>query len=98
MVEICIAYVFIAAMKLTLNIDDDLLERVREATGAKTKTEAIHIALQEIDRRTKLIELLAKDDFGMSADDWKSAWEDPGPLAEDFVAKVAEDAPQSPAK
>jgi Arc/MetJ family transcription regulator len=77
-------------MKLTLNIDDELLERVRETTGAKTKTEAIHVALNEMDRRNKLRELLAKDDFGMSAADWKSAWEDPGPEAEDFVAKVAE--------
>jgi hypothetical protein len=77
-------------MKLTLNIDDELLERVRETTGAKTKTEAIHIALKEMDRRNKLIELLAKDDFGMTPADWKSAWEDPGPEAEDFVAKAAE--------
>ena len=77
-------------MKLTLNIDDELLERVRETMGAKTKTEAIHLALKEMDRRNKLIELLAKDDFDMSPTDWKSAWKDPGPEAEDFVAKVAE--------
>jgi Arc/MetJ family transcription regulator len=77
-------------MKLTLNIDDELLDRVREMTGAKTKTEAIHIALHEMDRRNKLIELLAKDDFGMTAADWKSAWEDPGPEAEEFTARVAE--------
>ncbi len=77
-------------MKLTLNIDDELLDRVREMTGAKTKTEAIHVALNEMDRKNKLRELLAKDDFGMSAADWKSAWADPGPDAEDFVAKVAE--------
>jgi Arc/MetJ family transcription regulator len=84
-------------MKLTLNIDDELLERVRETTGAKTKTEAIHIALNEMDRRHKLISMLAKDDFGMSSKDWKSAWEDPGPDAEDFVAKVAE-TPKKPVK
>jgi Arc/MetJ family transcription regulator len=85
-------------MKLTLNIDDELLDRVRETTGAKTKTEAIHIALNEMDRRHKLISMLAKDDFGMSSSDWKSAWEDPGPDAEDFVAKVAEDTPRKAAK
>lgn len=79
-------------MKLTLNIDDQLLERVRETTGAKTKTEAIHVALNEMDRRNKLRELLAKDDFGMTSEDWKSAWEDPGAGAEDFPAKVAETA------
>ena len=77
-------------MKLTLNIDDELLDRVRETTGAKTKTEAIHIALNEMDRRHKLIAMLAKDDFGMTSADWKSAWADPGRDAEDFVAKVAE--------
>ena len=77
-------------MKLTLNIDDALLDRVRETTGAKTKTEAIHIALNEMDRRNKLISILAKDDFGMTSGDWKSAWANPGPDAEDFIAKVAE--------
>ena len=79
-----------ACMKLTLNIDDELLNRVREMTGAKTKTEAIHLALHEMDRRHKLTAILAKDDFGMTSADWKSAWEDPGPDAEDFIAKVAE--------
>ena len=48
-------------MKLTLNIDDDLLSRVMETTGAKTKTEAIHAALAEVDRRHKLITLLSED-------------------------------------
>ena len=43
-----------------------------EFSGAKTKTEAIALALGEMDRRAKLSELL-KDDFGMTAEDWKSA-------------------------
>ena len=81
---------YYACMKLTLNIDGKLLERVRETTGAKTKTEAIHVALNEMDRRNKLIGLLAKDDFRMTSEDWKNAWEDPGADAEDFPAKVAE--------
>lgn len=89
-------------MKLTLNIDDKLLERVRATMGAKTKTEAIHMALHEMDRRNKLRELLAKDDFGMTPEEWKNAWEDPGAGAEDFTARVAEtpgksaDAPATP--
>ena len=62
-------------MKLTLNIDDELLGRVMDATGAKTKTEAIHSALAEIDRRHKLITLLA-DDFGMTNADWKDAFDE----------------------
>jgi Arc/MetJ family transcription regulator len=52
---------YFSRMKLTLNIDDDLLSRVMETTGAKTKTEAIHAALAEIDRRHKLIALLGED-------------------------------------
>lgn len=59
-------------MKMTLNIDDELLARVMEFTGAKTKTEAIANALREMDRRAKLSELL-KDDFGMTADDCRNA-------------------------
>jgi Arc/MetJ family transcription regulator len=59
-------------MKMTLHIDEDLLERVMAFTGAKTKTEAIANALKEIDRRARLKELLAED-WGMSADDWKHA-------------------------
>jgi len=89
---------YAARMKLTLNIDDELLERVRETTGAKTKTEAIHVALNEMDRRNKLRELLAKDDFGMTSEEWKNAWEDPGEAAEDFTAKVAEVPPKKAVK
>ncbi len=54
-------------MKLTLNIDDELLTRVMESTGAKTKTDAIHAALAEVDRRHKLIALLS-DDMGINFD------------------------------
>jgi len=60
-------------MKLTLNVEEDLLERVRVALGVKSKTEAIHHALSEIDRRHALRTLLAED-FGMSAEDWRRAW------------------------
>ncbi len=59
-------------MKMTLNIDDELLARVMEFTGAPTKTEAIANALREMDRRAKLSALL-KDDFGMTADDCRNA-------------------------
>lgn len=84
-------------MKFTLNIDDELLARVMETTGAKTKTEAIHYALREIDRRKSLVELLAKDDFGMSAADWKKAFDENSLVDEsDFEsARVAEETPRS---
>ena len=63
-------------MKMTLNIDDELLDRVMKFTGAKTKTEVIDNALKEMDRRATLSTLLA-DDFGMTSEDWKNAI-DPG--------------------
>ena len=59
-------------MKMTLNIDDELLDRVMKFTGAKTKTEMIDNALKEMDRRATLSALLA-DDFGMTSEDWKNA-------------------------
>ena len=73
-------------MKLTLNIDDELLTRVMEATGAKTKTDAIHAALAEVDRRNKLIALLSEDmkiDFDNDID--VTSWAD-----HEASAKVAE--------
>jgi len=44
-------------MKMTMYIDDELLARVMEATGATSKTKAVDLALREIDRRTKLLKL-----------------------------------------
>lgn len=61
-------------MKMTINIDDGLLERVMAATGATTKTEAIDHALREIDRRARLVEVLSRD-RGMTSEDWKNAFE-----------------------
>lgn len=78
-------------MKLTLNIDDDLLERVREATGAKTKTEAIHYALREIDRRNRLRELLSED-IGLTAAEWRNAFDESA--LEEESARVAETPPK----
>jgi hypothetical protein len=74
-------------MKLTLNINDDLLTRVMETTGAKTKTEAIHAALAEVDRRNKLIALLSED---IGPVDWKNAF-DENSWADQETSRVAED-------
>lgn len=79
-------------MKLTLNIDDDLLERVREATGAKTKTEAIHYALTEIDRRYRLRALLAED-IGLTPDEWRNAF-DESTVEDEETARAAEEPPK----
>ena len=45
-------------MKLTINIDDALLDTVVRITGASTKTEAITTALKEVERKAKLVEVL----------------------------------------
>ena len=45
-------------MKLTINIDDALLDNVVSITGASTKTEAITNALKEVERRAKLVKVL----------------------------------------
>jgi Arc/MetJ family transcription regulator len=42
------------AMKMTMNIDEDVLTEVMEITGAKTKTAAVEMALTEMARRRKL--------------------------------------------
>ena len=47
-------------MKITLNVDDSLLDRVVKSTGSKTKTAAIDYPLREIDRRTRLTEVLRR--------------------------------------
>ena len=78
-------------MKLTLNIDDELLTRVMETTGAKTKTEAIHAALGEVDRRNKLIALLSED-LGMTSDDWKNAFDEKS-WVDQGLTRVAETPP-----
>lgn len=52
-------------MKMTMHIDDALLERVMTATGAANKTHAVDIALREIDRRAELTRL-SKEGLGLS--------------------------------
>ena len=85
MANSCIEY----GMKMTLNIDDGLLERVMAVTGAKTKTEAIDLALKEMDRRAQLIEVLGRD-HGMSSEDWKNAFH---PEYDVETARAAEEPP-----
>ncbi len=53
-------------VKMTLHIDEALLARVMEATGAATKTSAIDMALRELDRRATLVRL-CEEGLGMDA-------------------------------
>jgi len=41
-------------MRTTLNLDEDLVGELMKATKAKTKTEAIHLAISEFVRHRKL--------------------------------------------
>ena len=43
-------------MKMTMHIDDELLDRVVRLTGASSKTEAVDMALRELDRKARLAE------------------------------------------
>lgn len=44
-------------MKMTMHIDEALLKRVMEAYECETKTEAVELALRELDRRVRFKEL-----------------------------------------
>ena len=57
-------------MKITMHIDDDLLERVMAATGTTSKTHAVDIALRELDRRAELIRL-TREGLGLGPGEMK---------------------------
>ena len=59
------------SMKMTMHIDDGLLERVVAATGAKSKTMAIDLALREMDRRHTLTKL-ASEGLGLTPNQLKA--------------------------
>jgi Arc/MetJ family transcription regulator len=55
-------------MKMTMHIDEELLNRVMAATGAASKTHAVDLALREMDRRGKLAKLAAEG-LGLGPDE-----------------------------
>jgi len=73
-------------MRLTLNIDGELLGRVVNHLGAKTKTEAIHRALDEIDRRYRLHEVL-KEGLGATPEELETMFD---PASDPMQLRVAE--------
>lgn len=68
------------AMKTTVDIPDDQLEEAIRHTGAKTKREAVVIALAEFNRRRRLQRLAERfgtlEDF-MSQEDLRKMREEP---------------------
>jgi len=60
-------------MKMTMHIDEVLLERVMVATGVTSKTKAVDLALREIDRRAELVRL-AREGLGLTSEKLKGAF------------------------
>ena len=59
-------------MRATLNIPDDLIKKVQELSGEKSKTGAITVAMQEYIRQKKSRDLLAlKGKISLSFD-WEA--------------------------
>lgn len=77
-------------MKMTMHIDEDVLDRVMQVTGATTKREAVEIALKEMARRHKLKELFSAG-LGMTPDELRAEFA-PGPAdaLDDHGWKVGE--------
>lgn len=73
-------------MRLTLNIDGALLDRVVDATGSKTKTDAITFALKEVDRRARLAGIL-RQGTGASPDELRDMFD---PASDPVLLRVAE--------
>jgi Bacterial antitoxin of type II TA system, VapB len=82
-------------MKMTMHIDEALLKRVIEEYGYESKTEAVEMALRELDRKARF-RRFGMEGLGLSAEEWKDAIEpgyDPKNLSVYYPtsSKVAED-------
>jgi len=63
-------------MKMTMHIDEHLLEGVMDKYGFETKTDAVNFALKELDRRKKLRAFM-REGLGFSPEELKaSVYED----------------------
>uniref|UniRef100_UPI00404B4894 type II toxin-antitoxin system VapB family antitoxin n=1 Tax=Cephaloticoccus sp. TaxID=1985742 RepID=UPI00404B4894 len=76
---------------MTMHINEDVLDRVMKVTGAKSKTQAVEIALTEMARRHKMKELFNAG-LGLTPEELKVEF---APTAADALddhgLKVAED-------
>jgi Arc/MetJ family transcription regulator len=73
-------------MKMTMHIDEDVLDEVMKVTGAASKTKAVAMALSEMARKSRLKKNLAMGS-GVPASQLDKVY-DPKSLA---VYRVAED-------
>ncbi len=58
-------------MRTTLNLDEGLINELMAVTEAKTKVEAVHVAISEFVRRRKLEDLKALSGKVHIADNWR---------------------------
>lgn len=59
-------------MKMTMHIDEALLNRVIERFGFSSKTEAVEMALREMDRKARFKEVVSKG-IGLTPEEMKDA-------------------------
>ncbi len=59
-------------MKMTMHIDEGLLDRVMAAYGCESKTAAIDFALNELDRKAKL-KVFAREGLGFTPEELRNA-------------------------
>ncbi|HTH48102.1 MAG TPA: type II toxin-antitoxin system VapB family antitoxin [Candidatus Limnocylindria bacterium] len=59
-------------VKMTMHIDEALLDRVMKHFGVDSKTKAVELALREMDRKSKLNELL-DEGLGLSPAELRNA-------------------------
>lgn len=74
-------------MKLTIDLDKALLERVMKLTGARTRTEAITTALREVDRRGRLVKVL-REGTGAAEEELRKMFD---PQSDPALLRFAED-------
>jgi Arc/MetJ family transcription regulator len=59
-------------MKMTMHIDEDLLDRVVKRFGCESKTEAVEMALKEMDRKARFRDLV-KTGLGLTPEELRNA-------------------------
>jgi hypothetical protein len=59
-------------MKMTMHIDEDLLKRVMDEYGYESKTEAVDMALRELDRKMRFRQY-GTEGLGLKPEEWKDA-------------------------
>lgn len=61
-------------MKMTMHIDEELLDRVVKRFGCESKTEAVEMALKEMDRKARFRDFV-KSGLGFTSEELKNAVE-----------------------